>query len=562
MAVIEIARIQVRRGQENQTGVPQLEAGEFGWAQDTERLYIGKRIAEGAADDTNTRILTENDVNNIFDLLSVESTATILTPYKYRSETPYISSSTVARFIQNRLEEEVYLTDFGVTAGFTGNDITNEFQKAVETIFFNTASNWSAIQRIDSRRKLKIPAGIYTIQEAIELPPYALIEGEGQELTTIRLTSSATNIFKTIDAEGNDYKTGSMASGAKRSRQVVIKNMTLEYAIAGLSNTPLIALDNVLDATVENCILRTTFSSTSTTTYGVSPLGIGIEIRGTGGGLGSGDVNLCENPQIKNCKFDGLYLGVRSTGTVIKPQIDNSYFSNLNRGIEFYTINALPGPSNGYITDNRFENIVREAIYIGPNQNSYRGNHVIANNFFVQVGNGPGLDDRVTTSAYAIISANASGNQSFGNAFQRKNIADVTTSTTFYYNPLITGQIKVQDGSVFTATISALTTGTVTRIPVNGQDQFIDFKYQMKNPKLSRKGTLIVNLAPDGYAALTDTYNYIESYDPLIDPTPPEIYFKVDASKIVSQNFIELKCVNTATNSTSTSIDFQYDIIT
>jgi hypothetical protein len=30
MAVIEIAKIQVRRGQENLTGMPQLDAGEFG----------------------------------------------------------------------------------------------------------------------------------------------------------------------------------------------------------------------------------------------------------------------------------------------------------------------------------------------------------------------------------------------------------------------------------------------------------------------------------------------------------------------------------------------------
>jgi hypothetical protein len=58
MAVIEIAKIQVRRGQEHVTGVPQLDPGEFGWAEDTQNLYIGKRISEGASSDENTRILT------------------------------------------------------------------------------------------------------------------------------------------------------------------------------------------------------------------------------------------------------------------------------------------------------------------------------------------------------------------------------------------------------------------------------------------------------------------------------------------------------------------------
>ena len=66
MAVIEISRIQVRRGQENQTGVPILAGGEFGWAADTEHLYIGLRREDGGARDANVRVLTEND---LFDLI-------------------------------------------------------------------------------------------------------------------------------------------------------------------------------------------------------------------------------------------------------------------------------------------------------------------------------------------------------------------------------------------------------------------------------------------------------------------------------------------------------------
>jgi hypothetical protein len=66
MAVIEIAKILVRRGQELQTGIPQLDPGEFGWAEDTEHLYIGKRISEGAVDNQNTRILTENDLTILY----------------------------------------------------------------------------------------------------------------------------------------------------------------------------------------------------------------------------------------------------------------------------------------------------------------------------------------------------------------------------------------------------------------------------------------------------------------------------------------------------------------
>ena len=64
MAVIEIAKIKVRRGQENTTGLPTLDSGEFGWAVDTQRLYIGNgELAEGAPEVGVTRLLTEDDFN-------------------------------------------------------------------------------------------------------------------------------------------------------------------------------------------------------------------------------------------------------------------------------------------------------------------------------------------------------------------------------------------------------------------------------------------------------------------------------------------------------------------
>jgi len=544
MAVIEIARIQVRRGQELQTGVPQLEPGEFGWAQDTENLYIGKRISEGAVDDNNTRILTENDISNIFSLLNITSTATILTPYQYRPEASYISSATISRFIQNKLDEYVSLTEFGVVSSFTATDISTEFQTAVNTLFLN--GTFDSYERNDARRELKIPPGNYYISSAIELPPYAVIKGESPELTKLTLVSSTTNIFRTIDADGNTFEDG-MQSGVKRSRSVVIKDLTLEYEDTKNSDNALISLDNVLDARVENCILRTAFDSTSTTTYGLVTDGVGIEIRGTGGGLGSGDVNLCENSHIENCRFDGLYIGVRSTGTVIRPVIVENIFSNMNRGVEIYTIDTLPGPSNSLISDNRFENVVREAVYIGPNIGPQRGNHMIKDNFFIQVGNGVGLDDNITSSTDTtpVLALYSPGNQCIDNFFHRKFLADSTSSSNFYYAPLVVGSTVIDNSETTTATISGSTTGDVCKLSVNGQDQFFSVRYQMYNDKLSRKGELIVNVAPDGYSAITDNFNFIESYDPLVGPA--EIIFDT-SDAFLSKNYVKLTCINSSTD--------------
>ena len=63
MAVVQISRIQVRRGQKNiGSGIPQLASGEIGWAVDTREMYIGNgSVAEGSPSVGNTKILTEFD---------------------------------------------------------------------------------------------------------------------------------------------------------------------------------------------------------------------------------------------------------------------------------------------------------------------------------------------------------------------------------------------------------------------------------------------------------------------------------------------------------------------
>ena len=61
MAVVQISKIQIRRGQKNQgSGLPQLSSGELGWAIDTQELYVGNgAVSEGAPRVGYTKVLTE-----------------------------------------------------------------------------------------------------------------------------------------------------------------------------------------------------------------------------------------------------------------------------------------------------------------------------------------------------------------------------------------------------------------------------------------------------------------------------------------------------------------------
>jgi len=506
MAVIEIAKIQVRRGQELQTGIPRLDPGEFGWAEDTENLYIGKRVIEGAVDNENTRILTDNDLTNIFSL--VGSSVTNAISYKYREDVAYITHNS-RRKLQDRLDDDVSLASFGLVVNNSATDITVLFQNAINDLFFNSA--WNSTNRVDTRRVLMIPAGTYSISNNILLPPYTTLVGQGSEITKLVLTSTTTNMFKTVDAEGRIFESNNMQSGVKRAREVSIAGMTLQYSTSNNNqSTPaLLSLDNVLNAKVEDVFFKTSVDTNSTTTYGLVSSGIGISMRGTGGGIESGDANLCENIEIVNCNFDSLYIGVAGTGTVVRPIITDSLFNNLNRGI---TLSATAGlaPTNGVFSLNRFSNIVREGIYTTTSTN--RTSHVSENNFFIQVGNGSTLDDFTTTSTNKtpVISFLSKGNKSNSDYFHRRHIANITTATNFYYNPLVTGGTTVDDSATFTSDIRFNTSSTVARIGLNGQDQMITGRYQITNGGLSRKGNLLINLSPDGYSSITDSYDYTE----------------------------------------------------
>ena len=58
MAVVQISRIQIRRGRKNSgSGLPQLASGELGWAIDSRELYIGNgAVSEGAPAVGNTKV--------------------------------------------------------------------------------------------------------------------------------------------------------------------------------------------------------------------------------------------------------------------------------------------------------------------------------------------------------------------------------------------------------------------------------------------------------------------------------------------------------------------------
>ena len=134
MAVVQISRIQVRRGQKNQgSGVPQLAGGEFGWAVDSRELYIGNgSVAEGAPAVGNTKLITQHD-----DLFALANTYTYLAGETV--QTGGTPSSPVKRTLQQALDEVVSVRSFGAPGD--GTDQTVVLQRALDQLYLNSASD-------------------------------------------------------------------------------------------------------------------------------------------------------------------------------------------------------------------------------------------------------------------------------------------------------------------------------------------------------------------------------------------------------------------------------------
>lgn len=524
MAVVEIAKIAVRRGLGNTTGIPQLDAGEFGWATDAQTLYIGNGVIgppDYAPEIGNTRILTENDYANLENLFSAalygSNIVATTSSYRYRdgdTALQYVSTTTIAA----KLDTTVSLVDYfgdpripsSILVGSTGTDITTVLNNAIQDLFNNPVGP-------DTRRQLKIPAGVYTVSPSalangdgagFFLPPYTTLIGEGADLTTLLLANTATSMFQTVDAIGNTFNNMVLTSG--KPRYINLENMTLSYTTSSNIKHPLVEIDLATDVSLKNIKFNSQIlNSHNTLTDIITSFGTAIYMRGADYQLPN---EQCKNITIENCEFTNIGVGVAGTGTIVDIKIDNNIFENLQQGINFGadpTDASGSAPSNGIITRNRFKNIVKQAIFVGTSTN--RANHISQKNIFYQVGNN-GLyvnDGTVTTSSNisAIISFYGEGCRSQDDEFSRRNYAySIGTSTVnaFYYNSLVEGKTTIENGGVYTASINILNntdgvTSNLDLLYVPDGNQLINVPYTLydSNNNYSRTGNLTINIASE-----------------------------------------------------------------
>ena len=463
MAVVQISRIQIRRGQANAgTGLPQLASGEMAWAIDAQQLYIGNgSVSEGAPAVGNTKILTQND-------LSAQGNLIGLLQYVYKTTDTTIITGTsvnapISRSLQQRLDNQTTTIEFG-TAGDGSTDDTTALQRAINQLFLNTNNKASSqtASGTATRIKLEIPSGIYITTRPLYIPSYATLVGAGAEKTIISYNPTSVVTAGTINNSTTVTSTGATAImvGAQISGTNIPAGATVVSVIAGTSfvisagasgTGTNLSLTIVLNKPAVQFVNDTSTSSNYVTADANDTLGVyaprrinisEITIKSISGQNtciqldsvrdsvfeninldGASVVNTtavgiqlnavsslvtCERNLFKNISFNNFYYGVFSKRDILNNSFVDCNFSInsqavvLGEGADGVTAGQVFGPRETQIINSKFFDVKQQGVLVIKGS----GN-AVQNCRFTNVGsNGGGI----ATVAYPVIYFGTIGN--------------------------------------------------------------------------------------------------------------------------------------------------------
>ena len=487
MAVVQISRIQVRRGQKNQgSGVPQLSGGEFGWAVDSRELYIGNgSVAEGAPAVGNTKIITEHD-----DLFTLANTYTYLGGQTV--QTGVTSTAPVKRTLQDRLDELVSVKAFGAKGD--GTDQTVAIQRAIDQLYINSSTKGTE----QSRAQLYFPAGVYKITSTIFVPPFASIVGAGKDKTKFDVTNNVI-VFQTVNESSTPGTPADDSSSTtlNQARQIVMKDFTVATT---QTTQPVFKLQSCKMSNFEN--IRITGPWTTGTT--ITRANAGIEL----GSLSS--VVCTQENKFDHITVDGMSVGIVSDDDVYNNHFHCCYFKNLGHGIQFGQNSVLgsqgqvTGPCKNKIGFSEFKNIDKEGLAIANGNNNFS-----TTNNYEGVGNVGGTEGN---AQYSIIDFAVPGNSSIEDSFTRT--ADLSYGQSFIVNkPYISeikGYVHAQLGGMHSLEVSETSSYTYFfRLPRDYSRTYeVDYFYNSSLVNAQRSGKMIFHLVQS-----TSTVNFIDDYD-------------------------------------------------
>jgi hypothetical protein len=491
VAIVQISRIQVRRGQKNVgSGVPQLAGGEFGWAVDTRELYIGNgSVSEGSPAVGNTKILTQHD--NLFSFAD---------QYTYQKEITTMQTGTTAmlpitRTLQERLDEDVSVKSYGATGD--GSDQTVVLQRAIDQLYLNSATKGSTASRVT----LTIPAGEYLLSASLKLPPNASIVGAGPDKVKITQGANAP-VFETVNSGSTpgSYAQDSSSTTLNQAQNILLKGLTIEQ---NTTNTGIL-LTSCRNSIFEDLCIRGTWTSGSTPAsnqVGVKMIALSTAVS-------------CNRNAFKNVFFKGHSTGVMSDFDVVENVFDHCEFDTLRYGMVWGETTSIggqgmaTGPQRNVVHNSEFHDIDRQALWVHKGQ--FNASH---NNRFKSVGNNGGTEGNAVYSVILFTDGTALSNSSNSDWFDRTASLsyDQNFISGYAYIPEVEGPGVFDNEFSYRFPVTQQNVATrVLRVPgYTTRNIEVEYIYKSSQVNAVREGKLdiVCNIA-DGTTKITDDFTY------------------------------------------------------
>ena len=498
MAVVQISRIQLRRGRANETPIPQLASGELAWAIDTQELWIGSgSVGEGAPAVDNIKVLT--DADNLLDYGT----------YTYTNDTAPIQTGADANFpvvrtLQSKLDDHVSSADYDIVSGSSNQAV--KIQRAIDNLFLDNATNG-----VKSRVTLMFLPGEYTFNVTIYLPSYVSIQGSGKEKTKFTYTGTGT-AFEFVNDTSTKTLRSTLGSTTYNNQPKFCR--LADFTLTALSSSAIgIKMNAVRDSIIEDIKIvgdyPTATSANAIAMYAVS------------------SVVTCQRNKFVNVSASAVKHGVYAEQDIFNNHFSACEFISSQYGVNFgnfvmatepeYRPSAYQyGPRKNLIENCYFDTIDNEGVIItNGTGNKTRGNT------FVNVGNeGAGNDNSVYSQIKFVPVGNTSVQDNFDRAVDiyydiSGSLIDKSLSynLTADYVPEITGKANWSDLESRTLSLIYTPTPSYTnlfRIPFTSSCG-IEVTYILENSTNTqmRRGKLTVAV-DSGTSALqiVDDYDY------------------------------------------------------
>jgi hypothetical protein len=492
MAVVQISRIQVRRGRSlSGTGLPQLASGELAWSLDTQELYIGNgAVSEGSPAVGNTKILTERD-------LTVQGNLLNLIQHIYKANDPAIQTgptpnSPISREVQDRLDERATAASFGTVANGSIDD-TQALQRAIDQLFLNNTTKASSTDAdgAKSRVILELAPGFYNITSTLFVPSYASLIGAGAEKTYIRYTGNGPAIQFVNDTSviGTPSTIGNTTS-ISQPRQIILKGMTIQ---TNTNNQTCLQLDAVKDCYFEDLVIKGSWLGN----YNANSKGISMQAVSS--------IVTCNENIFNRVTVTGFSFAVYAKQDIIDNVFTDCMIEDCRQGFvlgenaDGTTVGQQFGPRKTQITNCRFDNVKRHGVYLD------RGTgNTTRDCKFINVGNnGAG----VFFPEYPQIYFGAPGNTSQNDQFDRE---DALSTLSFTVNLTLSSPITASRGDVVAQAVS-LTQGTLKEDYVSDSTVTLVTKY-LTPFNTTNDLTIAGNATPGNLTTITVTGSTTVSY--------------------------------------------------